>query len=44
MTADFRMKPEGKIERERALWEVEDVALWGVNENFVSKEVKAELF
>ena len=41
--ADFGMKAIGKIEREGTLREVDDVALGGVDEDFVGEEVELEL-
>ena len=38
------MEAESEIEREGAFWKVNNIALWGVDENFVSKKVKAEFF
>ena len=44
MTADFRVEAEGEVERKRTFGEVDNVAFRGVDENFVSKKVKAEFF
>ena len=39
MAADFGMEAIGKVEGEGTVGEVNDVALWGVDENFVGEEV-----
>ena len=44
MAADFGVEAEGEVEGEGAFGEVNDVALRGVNEDFVGEEVEAEFF
>jgi len=44
VAANFAVEAEGEVEREGAVWQVDDVALWRVNEDFVGEEVEAELF
>ena len=38
--ADLAMKTIGEVERHGILWQVDDVALWGVDENLISKEIE----
>lgn len=42
-TADFAVETEGKIERHGADGQVENIAFWRVDENFIREEVEFEL-
>ena len=44
VAADLAMETEGEVERERTAGEVDDVALWSVDENLVGEKIKAEFF
>jgi len=40
VAADFAVEAVGEVEREGTLGEVDDVALWGIDENLVGEEVE----
>lgn len=44
MLTDFRMEAVSKIERQGTVREINDIAFWSIDKDFVGKEVKAELF
>ena len=44
MLANFRVETISEIKRKRTFWKVNDVALGGVNKNFVGKKVEPKFF
>ena len=44
MLADFGVETIGEVERKSAVREVDDVAFWGVDEDFVGEEVETKFF
>ena len=44
MIADFGMETVGKIKRQGAFGQINDVAFWSVDKNLIGKKVEFELF
>ena len=44
MLADFGVETIGKIKGQRTFRKVNNIAFWGIDEDFVSKEVEAKFF
>ena len=38
------MKTIGKIKRKRAFWQIDDVAFWRINEDFIGEKIELEFF
>ena len=44
MTTDFGMEAESEVEREGTFREVDNIALWGIDEDFIGEKIKTEFF